>query len=156
MRALSLILKNKLFIISYYFREAHMTSEEIQYLIIREKVKDKILNIIGHDLKEVAYSHNALTEKITFLMNKNRIDDIQKLSNHIQSRADMLISIVEKLNTWSKTERENLSTGTSLDDDIKIAIDNYLKMSNHVSEHLSSSDLKAVAQTIIKNKDQRD
>lgn len=127
-----------------------MKSSEIQDLITSNQVKDKILNIIGHHLKEVAYSHNALSEKITFLIEKNRIEDINKLSDHIQLRADLLISIVEKLNHWSRAMRESNSSSIELNLEIKEEIDRYLKTNELNTNALTSKHLQSIAKLMVK------
>lgn len=67
--------------------------------------KDKILALVAHDLRAPLITMSGLTRKISFLIQKNRIDDIAKLSTTIDNSALGVTNLLDTIMSWALIQK---------------------------------------------------
>ena len=69
------------------------------------QTKDKLFALIAHDLKNPIASLNNFLDKITYLVKKNRIDDIVELSEQIEKKIHTLDQNLNNILKWALIEQ---------------------------------------------------
>jgi len=67
--------------------------------------KDKVLALVAHDLRAPLITLKGLTRKINFLLQKDRIDDVFKLSNTIDNSTDSVTVLLDNIMNWALIQR---------------------------------------------------
>lgn len=73
-------------------------------LILTNKTKDKLFNIISHDIKNPLSSLRGLIEVLNLKISKNKLDGIDPLINGINISANRLQTLTLGLLDWSRTQ----------------------------------------------------
>lgn len=107
-------------------------NEEVKEL---NEVKNRVLGLLGHHLKEISYSQNKFSEKINFLIQKNRTDDVLQLGDFVEKQSNRFIKIISQLIEWTKMESNQSGNGAmniKLDGLIKQKLNEYTNDINEI------------------------
>lgn len=88
------------------FRRTQLIEQQKKELEASNRFKDKFMAVIGHDLKAPLLSLRNMSEKVQFLINQKRFDDIQKLSASIDKSSTSMIKLVDNLFSWALMQKE--------------------------------------------------
>lgn len=94
-------------------RERNVKLEETVSLRTKElrdviKTKNKIFAILSHDLRNPISSLSNLTEKINFLAKNNRMEELNLLAEHTNSRINALNDNLNNVLLWALSENNTL------------------------------------------------
>jgi len=75
------------------------------------QTKDKLFAILAHDLRNPISSLSNITNKIKFLLKKNRIDELNILADHTQNKVQVLNNSLNNILQWAlvSTKKINIS-----------------------------------------------
>ncbi len=110
-------------------KEIHQQKEKIhqqaEKLIHINASKDKVFNIISHDLREPIESLRILLD----LTNSDELthDDFKNLSHSLKNKVDALSDTLNNLLIWSRNQMGGFSISTSVFD-LKMVIDKHLEL----------------------------
>lgn len=83
-----------------------MISNQKQELENTNRTKDRILAILGHDLRKPAFGFRGLSKKINYLLNKEDYSTLQALGSSIESDALSLLKVTDNLINWVKIQKK--------------------------------------------------
>lgn len=69
------------------------------------QAKDRFLAIIAHDLRSPVATLSGLTQKIKFLIAKNRIEEVQKLGDTVEGAVNSVHKLLDNLLNWALVKR---------------------------------------------------
>ncbi|MEZ4960058.1 MAG: two-component regulator propeller domain-containing protein [Saprospiraceae bacterium] len=63
--------------------------------------KDRFFAIIAHDLRSPLISLGGIVKKVSFLMQRNRVDEVQQLGQHIGQAVSQVHTLLDNLLNWA-------------------------------------------------------
>jgi len=100
-------------------------------LQIANETKNKIIAILSHDLRSPMGGLRDYYEKLDFLLKKDRVDEIQEISNISKSRIQHLENTLDNLLLWALAESQTLTTKAEL-----LSLHHEINNALHLSEHI--------------------
>ena len=86
-------------------KQQHLIAIKHRELEDLNQTKDRIFSVLAHDLNGIAMTYSRLSEKISFLLRKNRPAEIIELGNHIDKEWGKFYSIIDSLLNWSSVKK---------------------------------------------------
>ncbi len=86
-------------------KQQHLIAIKHRELEDLNQTKDRIFSVLAHDLSGIAMTYSRLSEKISFLLRKNRPAEIIELGNHIDKEWGKFYSIIDSLLNWSSVKK---------------------------------------------------
>ena len=85
-----------------------IVSERTKELKSLNETKDRLFAILAHDLRNPVIAFEELSETINYLMQKNEVEEVEKLGNYIEIEAKQLHHLLDNLLNWAMAQREEL------------------------------------------------
>ena len=87
----------------FYYQQRKNT-KKLQHL---NETKNKILAILGHDLKGPSAAFNNLSQKLSFLIKQNDINRLMELAPYYEKNGERLSVIINDVLNWALSENES-------------------------------------------------
>lgn len=158
-----------LFILIIYFYKDNKKKKAVNYILVKQKdeineqrkeiekqnlnlkesnsTKDKLFQIIAHDLRSPIVSMESITQLIPYWIEEQDYESLQKLSKTLEVSVNNVLSLIDNLLNWALSQQgkfpftpENLS----LEDNLKQTIDVYLPIARVKKIHLEFRPTKNV------------
>ena len=84
-------------------KEIKQTNTDLQK---SNDTKDKIFSVLAHDLRSPINNLLNLTGTVNFLVEKNRLGDLQKIGKDIQKKTNHLKSLIDNILHWSLQQQD--------------------------------------------------
>ena len=116
---------------TWLFRKTKLKNQLIEKQKIElqklDTTRNKLFSIIAHDLRSPLVSLQGIPEKFNYLINKNRTEDIHKLSQSIESSIESVNKLIDNLLNWALMEQgrfphhpEAINIAEMIDDVIRL------------------------------------
>lgn len=103
---------NHLTAIAQQFKEYNIELKEKNAkqaeLIIQNNLKTELLGILSHDLKGPAAAFNQLSKKVSFLLKKERYDELEEFGEYFEVAGDKIFHDIDRLLNWTIAQKENI------------------------------------------------
>jgi len=83
-------------------------NEKLEALKDDNDLKRELLAIISHDLKGPACSFNKLSQKVAFLIQNKRFEDLQQLGDYFESAGNKIFQNLDRLLDWTMSQKRNI------------------------------------------------
>ncbi len=135
-------------------------------LEVLNQTKDKLFNIIGHDLRKPAMSFRGIAKKVNYLIKTNDVATLNQYGHEIEKNANDMNGLIDNLLGWSLLQKDgiklrpvNLNLFHAIADTIDllqdIATEKQIKISNNVPESLminvDEHSLKIILRNLVHN-----
>lgn len=87
------------------FQRTQTIREQNMQLEVANQFKDKVLALVAHDLRAPLITLKGLARKIHFLLQKNRIEDVYKLSHVIDNSTDSVTILLDNIMSWALIQK---------------------------------------------------
>lgn len=99
------ILEEKIAVIRDINDKLYLSEESLK---LNVQTKDKLFSIIAHDLRSPFNALVGLTEVLNSKVDSLPIDKIKELSFHINKSSNNVLTLIDNLLTWSRSQRGNI------------------------------------------------
>lgn len=135
-------------------------------LAVLNQTKDKLFDIIGHDLRKPALSFKGIAKKVNYLIKTNDVATLNQYGHEIEKNANDMNGLIDNLLGWSLLQKDgiklrpvNLNLFHAIAETLELlqdlAIDKQIKISNNVPESLminvDEHSLKIILRNLVHN-----
>lgn len=107
-------------------RTQELSKKNVDLLELND-TRDRLFGIIAHDLRGPLIGFKDLDKKIKYLNAKNRVEDLEQLTNTVQENYENLTSLLDNLLNWISIQRgrlpikiEPISLNTQVDEALNL------------------------------------
>jgi len=92
-----------------YSLELEMKNTQLKDLLDKNKMKTNLLGALSHDLKGPAISFNNLSQNISYLIENQEYEDLQKLGDYYSTIGLKLFGEIDRLLNWVIAQKEEIT-----------------------------------------------
>ena len=86
-----------------------LNNEKLARAVTENNLKNQLLEIIAHDLRQPVLSFRALTKKINYLIKKEDTSRLLELGNHYEQTSEQLFHDLDNLLAWVLSQKNNVN-----------------------------------------------
>jgi len=79
-------------------------------LIRQNKLRQELLGVLCHDLKGPTTAFNKLSNKVSYLLKKERYNDLERLGDYFEQAGNKIFNDIDRLLNWTISQKENIIT----------------------------------------------